>query len=451
MSLPDGPLIAWYGDDFTGAAAVMEVLSFAGLRSALFLEPPSAARLARFGDLRGIGLAGASRTMTPAEMDRELPQAFAALRATGAPILHYKVCSTLDSAPSVGSIGRAAEIGLEGRDAAVPLLVAAPAISRWQVFGNLFALAGGRAVRLDRHPTMAVHPATPMDEADVRLHIARQTTLGVGLVDLCALKAGRGAEALATERARGATIIALDTVDDESLRAAGEVIRGACEAGGFVIGSQGVEYALVAAWRAAGLIPEPPRPHRARPVDRIAVVSGSCSPVTDGQIAAAETDGFEVVAFDAARVVDARERQAEAERAVSAALAVLAAGRSPIVATARGPADPGVARFAAMAAQAPDLNDRLGRTLGEVLGRLVRDEGLARVAIAGGDTSSRGTEALGLWALTAESPVAPGVPLLRGWSDDPSRDGIEIALKGGQMGPPDLFSHLRAASPGGWT
>ena len=36
----NGPLIAWYGDDFTGSASVMEVLEFGGLPSVLFLQPP---------------------------------------------------------------------------------------------------------------------------------------------------------------------------------------------------------------------------------------------------------------------------------------------------------------------------------------------------------------------------------------------------------------------------
>ena len=35
------PLLAYYGDDFTGSADVMEVLTWAGLRTVLFLEPPT--------------------------------------------------------------------------------------------------------------------------------------------------------------------------------------------------------------------------------------------------------------------------------------------------------------------------------------------------------------------------------------------------------------------------
>ncbi|HAX43461.1 MAG TPA: type III effector, partial [Solibacterales bacterium] len=52
-----------------------------------------------------------SRTFTPAEMDAHLPAIFEALAALGAPLIHYKVCSTFDSSPTTGSIGRAIEIG----------------------------------------------------------------------------------------------------------------------------------------------------------------------------------------------------------------------------------------------------------------------------------------------------------------------------------------------------
>ena len=41
-TLPDGPLLTFYGDDFTGSSAVMEVTAFAGLPTVLFLESADA-------------------------------------------------------------------------------------------------------------------------------------------------------------------------------------------------------------------------------------------------------------------------------------------------------------------------------------------------------------------------------------------------------------------------
>ena len=216
----EGLVLAWYGDDFTGSGAVMEVLSFAGLPAVLFLDPPTPEMLARFPGVRAVGLASDARTRGPDWMRAELPRAFAALRALGAPMLHYKVCSTFDSSPETGSIGTAAEIGMEPGEV-VPLILGAPAIGRWQAFGNLFARAGDGIHRLDRHPTMARHPVTPMDEADVCAHLARQTDVRTGLIDLLDLKAGRGSARLAEERAAGGGIVALDVIDDQTLAAAG--------------------------------------------------------------------------------------------------------------------------------------------------------------------------------------------------------------------------------------
>lgn len=108
QTLPEGPLVAWYGDDYTGASAVMEVLTFAGLPAVLFFDCPTPEQLETFAGYRGIGIAGIARSRSPQWMDENLPRVFGALAGIGAPINHYKVCSTLDSSPAIGSIGRAA-------------------------------------------------------------------------------------------------------------------------------------------------------------------------------------------------------------------------------------------------------------------------------------------------------------------------------------------------------
>jgi uncharacterized protein YgbK (DUF1537 family) len=75
-TLPDGPLLTFYGDDFTGSSAVMEVTAFAGLPTVLFLNPPTPEQLAQFADRRVIGIAGIARSQSPAWMDRNLPPVF---------------------------------------------------------------------------------------------------------------------------------------------------------------------------------------------------------------------------------------------------------------------------------------------------------------------------------------------------------------------------------------
>lgn len=446
--LPPGVLLGFYGDDFTGSSAVMEVLSFAGLPTVLFLAPPTPDELLAFRDHRAIGIAGLARAKSPAWMEEHLPPVFKALAGLQAPITHYKVCSTFDSSPALGSIGKAIELGaLILRSAWHPLLVAAPPIGRWQAFGNLFATAGGSVCRLDRHPTMARHPATPMDEADIRLHLARQTNWPIGLVDTLALHRDAGAVALAQERARGARIVALDVMDETDLAAAGRLIWTERGEHLFAIGSQGLEYALVAWWRAAGLLP-PPAPHPAvGPAGAIVAVSGSCSPLTALQIETAQASGFRGLRLDAAKAVDERAFEGEIERGLAFARRAQSEGADALLYTASGPDDPAVADLsrAIEASGTPSalVHERLGRGLGLILHRLRRETGLARAAVAGGDTSGHATQALGVRALEALAPLAPGAPLCLAHFAATAERRFEIVLKGGQMGAADFFVALK--------
>src|SRR5687768_17422477 len=184
-------LVAYYGDDFTGSTDVMEALATAGVRTVLFLKPPTPKELAAFPGLRAFGVAGASRTMSPREMDRALPTIFRALHRSGAAIVHYKVCSTFDSSPEVGSIGHVIDLGQRiFHSRTVPLVVGAPVLGRYCVFGNLFARSGldTEPYRLDRHPTMQRHPITPMAESDLRAHLGKQTRRTIELFDVLKLE-----------------------------------------------------------------------------------------------------------------------------------------------------------------------------------------------------------------------------------------------------------------------
>jgi uncharacterized protein YgbK (DUF1537 family) len=208
-----------------------------------------------------------------------------------------------------------------------------------------------------------------------------------------------------------------------------------------------VQYALIAHWRAAGLIPREIPVPRAREEDRIAVVSGSCAPVTAAQIAHAESQGFAGIPLDATRAVSENAWGDEVGRAVNAALRTLGEGRSPLVYTARGPDDPAVAAVNTAirtAGLAPGVvNDRIGAGLGALLDRVMRKAKLARGVIAGGDTSGHAAQAMGIRALTALAPLAAGSGLSLAHTDDAARPSFEIALKGGQIGAPDFFVAAR--------
>jgi uncharacterized protein YgbK (DUF1537 family) len=106
-----------------------------------------------------------------------------------------------------------------------------------------------------------------------------------------------------------------------------------------------------------------------------------------------------------------------------------------------------VARFRAALSESrvtpEDANRRIGEALGRILDGVLRATGLRRAVISGGDTSGHGIRKLGLEALVALAPTIPGAALCRAYGAGP-HDGLEIALKGGQMGSEDYFGWIRA-------
>ena len=344
------------------------------------------------------------------------------------PCRHQPRAFSARSAPGRGSIGKAIDIGAPLLGGAWhPMIVAAPAIRRYQAFGQLFAGTDDGVFRLDRHPVMCRHPTTPMDEADLRLHLARQTNRAIGLVDFTQIKSGHADDALAQALAKGAEVVAIDVLDDETLTEAGRLAWNDGKGPVF----------------ATGLLPASFETPKLLPVPQIFCVSGSCSPVNAAQIAAAEAHGFHVVALDAAEAVAAPAWQAALSRCLTQSLAALGNGRDVLVATARGPDDPALSRVrdaVTASGQNPGaVNDAIGAGLGFLVAEVRRRTGISRMAVAGGDTSGHAMTALGATALSARAPLAPGAPLCLVHSTTPAIDGLEVTLKGGQMGSRTFF------------
>jgi uncharacterized protein YgbK (DUF1537 family) len=423
-------LYAWYGDDFTGSTDVLESLAEGGVSAVLFLRPPSDADRARFADVRSVGLAGDARSRSPDWMSAHLPDLFQSLQAFDAPITHYKTCSTFDSAPHVGSIGRAMEIGAELFGGFVPIVVGAPHLRRYVAFGTLFATAGDQVYRIDRHPTMSRHPVTPMHEADLRLHLKAQTAMEIGLVTLDDLLTGQGAAALAAQM-NGRKAVLFDGTDARTQAIAGDLLW-ACAGREvrFAVGSSGVTRALTDAWNSAGLATAPTTLPRATEVSPLLVVSGSCSPMTARQIDWARDHGYHGIA------VDMKALDAEPERLPAEALPALKAGKNVIIYSAQGPLD----------ANAEATGADLGQALGRATKRLVAEANLKRVLFCGGDTSSHAVQQLELTALSYAAPLERGAPLCRAHADSLAFDGLELVLKGGQMGGEDFFEVVRHGS-----
>lgn len=451
-------LLAYYGDDFTGSTDAMEILERAGIRTALFIAPPQPEDWARFPDIRAFGIAGMTRAMSPRQMEETLRPAFEILKASGARHVHYKVCSTFDSSPSIGSIGKAIDTG-----AAIfgtgftSLVVAAPSLGRYCAFGNLFARMGigsnGAIYRLDRHPSMSKHPTTPSDESDLRLHLSKQTNMSCGLIDILQIEADLAdASSLLERTGTEHDIVLFDGLYEHQMTRIGALIDPYGKPGSphFSAGSSGVEMALTGHWLNQKKIARPlewPVPGEASP---LLVVSGSCSPVTSRQIDYALTNGFNEIALDTPGIAAAESPLAYGEE-IARGIEMMKLGQSVIIHTSKSTQDERFTRSNELLQRRGftpvEIQAITSRLYGEALGRIARGISagvkVKRLVIAGGDTSGVVARTLGVKAVRMLAPLSPGAPLCHAYAPDSPADGMEVNFKGGQVGAEDYFEVLR--------
>ena len=441
-------LLTYYGDDFTGSTDSMEALTSNGFRTVLFLKAPDLEMIEnKFPDIQCVGIAGISRSLSPDQMERELLPIFQKMKTLHSPLIHYKVCSTFDSSPEIGSIGKVLELAKQifPSQRAIPVLAGAPSLQRFTVFGNHFAKMNGITYRLDRHPTMSRHPVTPMHEADLRLHLKQQTSLAITLFDVLDLQEDlqKVHETYQNKLNEQADVVLFDVLDENHLEKIGSIIWKQGEHGQpFVVGSSGVQYALAAHWKKIGIEHHyvPPGAGAAR---QVLVVSGSCSPVTQHQIEIALQHGFCGVKIPVEGLIDPSRRADVRRELFQQVCTQLQQGKSVIIYSAWGPDDPGIAQTKQYLQSVGMAPSETGKLLGEQLGRLTRDVVEAmevkRVVVAGGDTSGYVTKELGIYGLEVLKPIAPGAPLCRCYAEGERFDGLELALKSGQFGQPDYF------------
>ncbi len=171
-----------------------------------------------------------------------------------------------------------------------------------------------------------------MTEADLRLHLAKQTKKRIALFDILkvALSAKEARLALSKLLAEKPDVVLFDALSTEHLARIGGLLEDFTDTKRplFSVGSSGIEAAL-----AAQLNPRSRRRQSAHSskldlrgltstaTKQLLVGSGSCSPVTSGQIAWALQHGFAEVALDAARTT--KDATKEIRRCVQAATALL--------------------------------------------------------------------------------------------------------------------------------
>jgi uncharacterized protein YgbK (DUF1537 family) len=345
----------------------------------------------------------------------------------GCPRVYFKYASTFDST-TTGNIGPVTEALQDAHDAGITVACPAFPANRRTIDGGVLLVEGKPLAE----SSMRTHPLNPMTESSLVRLLEAQATRRVGLVDRVTVAAGPGAirtrlDVLAADGVRHAIVDALDDADVARIADAVADDR-------LVTGASALAAAIGARLRARGDLPA--RGNEAQTAlraiaGRAAVLAGSCSAATIAQVEvfAARHPAYRI---DPAAAVN--------DPGLAEAVAAWAADQprdEPVLVYTS-------AESATVARTAETLGPRAGiaieRALGAIAARLV-NAGVARLVVAGGETSGAVIAALGIRYLEVGAEIDPGVPVVR--ADDPTR--LALALKSGNFGSADFFDRAIAA------
>jgi uncharacterized protein YgbK (DUF1537 family) len=409
-------LLGCIADDFTGATDLANTLVKGGMTAVQVIGVPTGP----LPEADAIIIALKSRTAPVGEAVAQSLAACDALLAAGAKQIFWKYCSTFDSTDQ-GNIGPVADALLKRLGSGFALACPAfPTNGRTIYLGHLFV---GNA--LLNESGMENHPLTPMTDANLVRVLGRQTDGAVGLVPFNIVEQGAAATRQAMMRLaeQGRRYAIVDAVTDQHLLAIGE----AAAQHALITGGSGVAMGLPENFRRAGLLPARGNAASLPPMQGMAaVVAGSCSRATLGQIGLAR-DHVPVLELDALATPDAAALTAQAMEWVAGKLAT----DRPVVIAASAPPE----KVAALQSKlGRDAAGALIETAMAAIAEGLVAQGVGRLVVAGGETSGAVVQRLGVTALRIGPEIDPGVP----WTFAEPR-GLHLALKSGNFGARDFF------------
>ncbi|RYY87150.1 MAG: four-carbon acid sugar kinase family protein, partial [Comamonadaceae bacterium] len=273
---------------------------------------------------------------------------------------------------------------------------------------------------------MKDHPLTPMTDANLVRVLQAQCRRKVGLIDHKAVAGGADAvrERIAQLTAEGVGIAVVDAVSNDDLLRLGPALADLA----LVTAGSGVAIGLPVNF---GIAPSPqasvlPPAHGLQ-----AVVSGSCSVATNGQVAHFIASGRPAYAVDPLRLAAGDDVAAEA---LAWAAPLLAGGPVLVYSTAEPGAVKSVQGQLGVAAAGAMVEHCIAAIARGLVARGVR-----QLVVAGGETSGACVQALGIAQLQIGPQIDPGVPWCHARAEAAGGEGVHIALKSGNFGSEDFF------------
>jgi len=368
-------LLGCIADDFTGASDLANTLAREGMRTTQYIDVPAGDTEC---DCEAAIIALKSRSIEPQLAVKQSLDALRWLQQQGARQFLFKYCSTFDSTPD-GNIGPVADALLhELQTSAVVVCPAFPTTGRTVYQGHLFVFD-----KLLNESGLENHPLNPMTDADLRRWLGKQTSSNIGHVDQATVTAGPDSirNALEVAASKQQNLVIVDATADDDLRSIGA----ACDKAKLITGGSGIALGLPDNFRNQGLLGNGQSDFQRRS-GYAAVLAGSCSTATRGQIA------------------HYRAEPADVEKL-----------------------------------QTEHGTEKVARCIEEFFGKLavaLVDQGVQRLVVAGGETSGAVISALKLDSFDIGPEIDPGVPALSTRGDSP----ISVALKSGNFGGESFFA-----------
>lgn len=402
-------------DDITGATDLAGALSARGLDTRIAFGSPAV----RTDGADVIVVALKIRSAPPAEAGAAALEAAEALLAAGVEQLFFKYCSTFDST-AVGNIGPIADVLGDATSARrVVHCPAYPANGRTIYLGHLFV-----GDELLSESPMRDHPLNPMRDPRLPRVLAAQTRRRVALLSLATVAAGVNPIAARlsqiADHDAGAQHVIADAVQDADLDVIAEAVAGDPLAAGAA--AFGAAFA-VAAHARAGRRPAAAGQPAAPPPGPSAILAGSLSEATREQVR--EFDGATLVLS----IGDLTDGDAAVRRALDFAVHALAAG--PILITTDHDAPDAVRAVAGLSP--PEVSRRIELAMGRIAVDL-KQLGVRRFIVAGGETSGAVADALDLQSALVGPEISVGVPWIV-----TEQSGLAVAFKSGNFGVPSFF------------
>ncbi len=421
------PLLGCIADDFTGATDLANMLVRGGMRTVQSIGIPSA-EVATGLDADAVVIALKSRTTAASEAVAESLAALQWLRDQGCEQIFFKYCSTFDST-AAGNIGQVSEALLEALGSDFTLACPAfPENGRTIFRGHLFVQD-----QLLSESGMQHHPLTPMTDANLVRVLQSQTRLPVGLLRYDSI--AQGVEAvrsrIAELRGQGVALAIADALSDADLYTLGA----ACADLPLLTGGSGLALGLPENFRRAGKLRDLDAASLPKVAGGEVVLAGSASLATNAQVDAwleAERPAWRIDPL----------ALAAGEAVVEQALAFAREQQGTVLIYATSTPEE------VKAVQRQLGAERAGALVENALGEIargLRDSGVRRFVVAGGETSGAVVKALDVRLLQIGAQIDPGVPATVSSGGEP----LALALKSGNFGGRDFFSKALGQLAGG--